>query len=351
MKKVLALLLALMFVFSCTACGGDNDTKDPADDQTASGEWEKVNFMFAHDEGVDSEVDNYAHIFADLVSEATGGAVTFDIYVDGQLASTTALAEMIQNGAVECGAFGCGSSGVLVEESNIFSLHFLMPSNIDDYQKLLNECSAIDTMNELFYDANLKVLDTVTEGYYYWTANKALDTPDAFKGVKFRTMDSPLISSSYNAYGANATPIAFSELYTALQLKTVDGQTNPPLTIRDTKIYEVQSHITDGRSDSYVFFLMFNKNVWEGLDSKMQDMLMDCAAKANVKYHEKMDPIREEVLQSLINDHVMTYVEVSDEAREQFRELSYPVWEQYVNTVGGKSQELLDAIKEYQGIK
>lgn len=349
MKKVIALLLTLMMVLSFTACGGGND--DKGNDQASTGEWEEMKFIFAHDEGVDSEVDNYAHIFADLVSEATDGAVTFDIYVDGQLASTTALAEMIQNGAVECGAFGCGSSGVLVEESNIFSLHFLMPSDIDEYQKLLNECPAIDTMNELFYEANLKVLDTVTEGFYYWTANKPLNTPEAFEGVKFRTMDAPLIAASYKAYGANATPIPFSELYTALQLKNVDGQTNPPLTIRDTKLYEVQSHITDGRSDSYVFFMVFNKDVWEGLDSKMQDMLMDCAEKANAKYHEKMGPIREEVLQSLIDDYGMTFVNVTDEEREMFRELAYPVWDKYVTDVGGKAQEILDGVKEYQNIK
>ena len=90
---------------------------------------------------------------------------------------------------------------------------------------------------------NHKVVALTYYGARHTTANKAIDTPADMKGMKLRVPQAPLFLMFTKSVGANATPIAFAEVYLALQNKTVDGQENPLPTIQAKKFYEVQTHI------------------------------------------------------------------------------------------------------------
>ena len=76
------------------------------------------------------------------------------------------------------------------------------------------------------------------DGFKHFTSNKPIHSLENFKGLKFRTMESPIIMEQFKSLGANPTPIAFSELYNALQQGVVDGQENPLVTIVNMRFYE-----------------------------------------------------------------------------------------------------------------
>ncbi|UFJ43243.1 TRAP transporter substrate-binding protein DctP [Brevibacillus humidisoli] len=78
-------------------------------------------------------------------------------------------------------------------------------------------------------------------------ANKPIKTPDDLQGFKMRTQTSPLMVKSYKVFGANPTPLDFSEVYTGLQLGTIDGQENPNFFIESSKLFEVQKYMIDAR--------------------------------------------------------------------------------------------------------
>lgn len=80
---------------------------------------------------------------------------------------------------------------------------------------------------EKYLEKNIMPLSFWTEGAMQWTANKPLTSPDDFKGLKFRTMQSPMILAAYEAYGANPTPMSYTEVYSGLQLNMIEGQENP----------------------------------------------------------------------------------------------------------------------------
>ena len=128
-------------------------------------------------------------------------------------------------------------------------------------------------------------------GFYYGvrhtTANKAINTPEDMKGLKLRVPDAPLYVMYPKIFGANATPIAFAEVYLALQNKTVDAQENPLPTILAKKFYEVQSHVNLTGHITEMLFAIVGGPLWSKLsgdDKKVfQEVFKEAAAKSNAE--------------------------------------------------------------------
>src|ERR1700750_136387 len=116
------------------------------------------------------------------------------------------------------------------------------------------------------------------------TANKEIKKPDDMKGMKLRVPPAPLYLMLAKSVGANATPIAFAEVYLALQQGTVDGQENPLPTIMAKKFYEVQSHIMLTAHLTECLFTIVGGHVWPKLSAEdkkvFEDVLGQAAAKA-----------------------------------------------------------------------
>jgi tripartite ATP-independent transporter DctP family solute receptor len=115
--------------------------------------------------------------------------------------------------------------------------------DFDHWKKYSESAVLRDVMEGYFKKGGNKPLAVTYYGVRHTTANKAINKPEDMKGLKLRVPDAPLYVMYPKVVGANATPIAFAEVYLALQNKTVDAQENPLPTIEAKKFYEVQSHI------------------------------------------------------------------------------------------------------------
>src|SRR5205085_11942240 len=117
------------------------------------------------------------------------------------------------------------------------------------------------------------------------TANKAIKKPEDMKGMKLRVPPAPLYLMLAKSVGANATPIAFAEVYLALQQGTVDGQENPLPTIMAKKFYEVQSHVVLTGHITESLLTIVGRHVWPKLsaaDKKVfEEVLAQAASKAS----------------------------------------------------------------------
>ncbi len=341
--KMRLLCLSLVLVFAMTTLlGCASKDKGAASNTTTE---KTYTLKLAHEESPGADQDIYSKMFKKIVEAKTNGQVTVNIYTLGQLGDGANQVELLQNGAIELGTVSTGPAGVLVPESNIFSLHYLLPTDPVGLQDFLHNSDGMKMMNDLFYAKNMKVLDWAHEGFFYWTANKPLRTPADFKGFKMRTMAAPLIAASYNAYGANATPVPYAEVYSGLQLKMIDGQTNPIPAIRDMKYYEVQKYLMDAGSDSFMYAICASKPFWESIPVELQNTILDSAKEANTEYNKNMLETRQTILDE-ITSKGMTLIQLTDEEKAAFRELSVSVRKQYVEASGGKSQELLDLFQK-----
>jgi TRAP-type transport system periplasmic protein len=109
---------------------------------------------------------------------------------------------------------------------------------------------------------------------------------EEIQGLKVRVVQSPLYIDLFNTLGANAVPLPFPELYTALEQKTVDGQENPVTLINTSKFYEVQKHLTLTRHTYNPQIVIFSKRVWDRLDAEEKKLIEDAAQEARTFQRE-----------------------------------------------------------------
>ncbi|NOK07282.1 DctP family TRAP transporter solute-binding subunit, partial [Myxococcus xanthus] len=115
-------------------------------------------------------------------------------------------------------------------------------------------------------------------GLGYWengfrqttNSRRPIQKAEDFAGLKLRVIQNQLFIDSFNALGANATPMPFTELYSAMEQKAVDGQENPTATILTSKFYEVQKHLVLSRHIYSTWVFLMSKKTWDGLSAEEQ---------------------------------------------------------------------------------
>lgn len=334
---VLGILLA--------ACGGNGDGGDNA----SGGEGQTYNWKFVTEE-VDGQVQyEYAEEFAKRMNEKSDGAVNIEVYEFGGLGSETDQVEQLQSGTVEMAVMSPGFTGNMVKEGQIFALHFLFPDSVEKTQQILNDSEALNTdLREKYEEHSISPLSFWTEGAMQWTSSKEITEPADFENFKMRTQTSPLILESYKAYGAEPTPMSWSELYTALDRGTVEGQENPIFFIGDASFHEVQDYMTLSNHNNYVAMTTVNTDWYEGLNDEMKTMVDETTQEMQEWVFEEQKKQNEEYLQTIKEDteNPTEIVELTDEQRQMFKDKAMPVRDYYRNEVSTVDGQILDKLQE-----
>ncbi len=340
MKKFSMLFLAaLMVVLTATGCG--SGANQAAGNGEGAPEAPSV-WKYVHEEYPGDYQDIYAQLFKEIIEEKTDGQIQIEIYPVGQLGDSAAGTELIQSGGVQLGITDPGAMGAFLKEANLMMLHFLLPDDLAKTQNFFDNSKTMKLMNDLHYEKNLKVIRWVPEGYFVWTGTRPLQTPADFKGFKMRTMAAPIIAASFEAYGASATPIPYAEVYSALQLGLVDGQTNPLVAVDNMKFYEVCDYATFANSDIYNFTFVINKDFWESLDAETQQLVIDVDKEVNERYTANLSKDDQAIIDRWKSEGLIEIVTITDEQRKVFYDLSQSVYEKYRKEGGPRAGELLD---------
>jgi tripartite ATP-independent transporter DctP family solute receptor len=198
-----------------------------------------------------------------------------------------------------------------------------------------------------------QVMDKLEEkglvGLVYWengfrnlTNNtRPITKLEDFSGIKLRVMPNPVFLETFKLMGANAVPLPFSELFTALETKAVDGQENPFNTILSSKFFEVQKYLTVTNHVYSPWIVTASKRWWDGLSQTEQGIIMDAAKKA--RDFERQDT-RAEAAKALaqLKENGMQVNQISDDEVQRMRERAKPAIQQVIDTVG---QPLFDQVQ------
>ncbi|MYL20330.1 DctP family TRAP transporter solute-binding subunit [Halobacillus litoralis] len=343
-KNGLAVLILGLISLVLAACGGSDESSDSSGDDGQTYNWKFVT------EEVEGQVQyEYAEEFAKRMNEKSDGAVNIDVYEFGGLGSESDQVEQLQSGTVEMAVMSPGFTGNMVKEGQVFALHFLFPESVETTQNILNDSEALNTdLRELYEEHSISPLSFWSEGAMQWTSSKEISEPADFENFKMRTQTSPLILKSYEAYGADPTPMSWSELYTALDRGTVEGQENPIFFIGDASFNEVQDYMTMSNHNNYVAMTTVNTDWYEGLDEEMKTMVDETVTEMQDWVFEEQKKQNEEYLETIKNDteNPTEIVELSDEQREAFKEKAEPVRDFYRNEVSTVDGEVLDKLIE-----
>ena len=231
--------------------------------------------------GKDSHQGVGIDVFASEVEKRTAGRYKVQTFYSGSLGGERESIEAVQLGTQELTLTSTGPIPNFVPEARILDIPFLFRDKAHA-QAVLDGPIGQDMLTK-FDSKGFKALAWAENGVRHMTNSKrAVNTPDDLKGLKMRTMENPVHVAAYKGFGIVPTPMAFPEVFTALQQGTVDGQENPLSVIMAAKFDQVQKHLTlTGHVYSPAIFLM-NKAAFDKLSAADKTAFLE-AAKAGAK--------------------------------------------------------------------
>jgi C4-dicarboxylate-binding protein DctP len=213
-------------------------------------------------------------MFKRMVEGQTRGALEVRAYHASSLGSEREALEGIKIGTIEMGTLSAGTVPGFFAPAMVYDIPYLFSSAPLAWE-VFNGPFGRDFSEAMRKATGVRILGITENGFRNFTANKPLRKPEDLKGMKIRTMENPVYIAMMKAFGAEPTPIAFGELYMALQQKVVDAQENPVVLIHDMKFYEVQKYmILDGHVYNPLF-IFINDKFFNSLTASQQNVLQD----------------------------------------------------------------------------
>lgn len=217
--------------------------------------------------------------FAEIVKEKSGGKIEVKVFPAGQLGGDMQAVSSLQGGVLQMSVMNAGLMASLAPDFALLDLPFLFESPKEADAVMDGEVGKIFAQQ---LDAkNLVVLSYWELGFRQLTnSRRAVEKVDDIAGLKIRVVQSPIYLDMFNALGANAVPMPFPEVYTALETGTVDGQENPAPSILTAKLNEVQKFMTLTRHTYNPMVMLYSKPLWNKLDPDEQQLLSEAALEA-----------------------------------------------------------------------
>lgn len=218
--------------------------------------------------------------FADAVSKATNGAVKVNVFPARQLGDDGSMLQQVQMGGLDLGVISQAVFTTTIPALNALQMPFLIPS-YDAAGKVYTSDAGAKLLEKLS-SLNMRGLGIYEGGFRHFLSTKALlQSPTDLKGLKTRVAQSPLQIDIFKALGASPTPLAYGEVYTALQTKTIEAVEINVSSIYGEKYYEVAKFFTLTGHYMWPGLLVMNKKKLESLPMDQQKAIIE-AAKASV---------------------------------------------------------------------
>lgn len=223
--------------------------------------------------------------FAELVNKKTEGRVKVVVGGSAQFGDDAESITNMRLGTLALSANSQGATSGAVPEFAVVGLPFLFRDLPHAYKVVDGPVG--DELSKAADKKGLVLLALWDNGIRHVSNNKRpINVPDDLKGIKIRTPPDPVTLEIFNALGANPAPLAFSELYIALQQGVFDGQENPLVNIYSSKLFEVQKYISLTGHKYEATPLLASKTVWASLSKKDQTAIREAAVEATVLNRE-----------------------------------------------------------------
>ena len=344
-KKYGLLLICLICLsLVVVGCGGqesspaETEATEKNDSKDAAG-GEKVVLKVGHINAPDHPWNIALEGFAEDVLEATDGNVEIQIFPSSQLGGERDMAEGLKLGTLEMGLFGTGALQSLDERLIVEELPYAWSVRENAYEALDGELG--DALNEILKGHSIVGISYWESGYRHITNNvRPINSLEDLKGMKLRVPEAEMRIDTFKELGALPTPLAFSEVFTALQQGTVDGQENPLATISASKFNEVQDYLTISGHIWGSALLGISEQAWNSLSPEYQEIIKE---KADVWKEKEREMIRKGE-EELVEEMKAAGMEVTEPDVEEFKKAVEPVWTKYEDVLG---KDLVDIVRKY----
>lgn len=327
MKSRITISLISLSIFLSVCC--EDSAKTPGNEVKKS---KRIVLKVAHNGHEKHPFQKGYEKFKEVLEAETEGAVEVQIFPNSQLGSEEEGTQMVKLGLIAANASStAGGLSTSVPEAELFNLPFIF-RDLDHCYSVIDGPIGQDLARTVEEKLNCLVL-----GYWFsgirnvWNSKRPVLSPDDLSGIKLRVMSSPMLVESFNAIGAQATPLAFGELYSALQTGVVDGGETDHLDLLYEKFHEVTKYVSYTNHMFLVIALIFSKKIYDKLPPDIQDAVLKAGKASVIAEREAMDALTEDALSEL-KELGLEFYEVD---KTPFREKLERVYRNNAEKVGG----------------
>lgn len=322
MKKYLSLIIAtLMLGLLLSGCGGKQEQQKSENSQP-------VVLKLGHIQTQEDLWQLGAEKFAQMVAEKTGGQVKIEIYPNSTLGGDRDMAEGMQMGSVDF-ALIAGVLGNFEKSFQILELPYLF-NDEEHLRKVIYGPIGQELLERLRTNANIRGLAFWERGSRQVTSNKPINSIEDIKGLKIRVPEIPAMVEVWKAMGANPTPMAWSEVYSALEQNVIEAQENPIPYIYAAKIYEVQKYLAITNHKYEYVVLAMSELTYNKLTPEQRKAIEEAAVEATKYENQLVKEKTQEYLEAMkAKGMQVTYPDI-----EPFKEKARSVHRSYAEKLG-----------------
>ena len=284
-----------------------------------------------------------ASLFMERVNAEMDGKVCVEVFPNSTLYNDDQVLEAMLQGDVQMAAPSLSKFEAFTKQFQIFDLPFMFKdiAAVDKFQQ--GETGT--AMKESMMRRGLLGLEFWHNGMKQISANTPLVEPDDAKGLKFRVQPSDVIVAQIEQLGASPQPMAFSEVYGALQTGVVDGQENTWSNIYGQKFFEVQDGSTETNHGVLDYLVVTSVDWWDGLDAEVRDQLATILSEVTQERNAAVGEVDSEARAAIL-EAGGEIRELTDEQRQAWVDAMKPVWEQFEEGVGVENIEAAQAVND-----
>lgn len=336
--KIMASLLVLVLLLAMMA--GCGKSSNGSNQQSNGNSGETINIRVGHVLAPTHPYQLGLEKFAELVAEKTDGRVKVQAFHSSQLGNERDMVEGLQLGTLEMTLVSTAPLSSFTNKFEVFDLPFIF-KDTESARNILDGSIGQELLDTL-QDQGILGLCYFENGFRSVTNNKMpITKPEDLKGLKIRTMESPIHMASFEVMGADPTPMAFGELFTALQQGTIDGQENPLAIVDTSKFYEVQKYLSLTEHFYAPAPLLISKDFFEGLDADLQEAIKEAAIEARDYERGLLD----EMNQRLLGELEQRGMKINEVDKQPFIDAVQPVYQEFESRIG---KDLITKVQEAQ---
>jgi tripartite ATP-independent transporter DctP family solute receptor len=330
-QRMLALVPAVaMLAAGCTAMGSGDDGADDG----------SVTLSFTN-----SYTTEHAHTKCGIqaVADKINGqdmGVTIETFPNSQLGADTERFTSVMAGDIDLDVQGSSALASTFAPIGVLDMAYAFEGP-DHLFEFFDSEAAEGLKDDFTGQTGTRILDVWFFGMRHFTANKPIRNPQDLQGLRMRYPDSPVYLENAKAIGANATAVAFEEVYLALQQGIIDGQENPIPTIAEKSFDEVQSHVSLSGHQAGSQLIVINEDSWQKLSPEQQTALESAVHETRAENRRCIEDKEAEILAQWRDTGEMTVVEDVDRATFSQRAEDY-----FTRTLSGRQLELYRSVRE-----
>ncbi len=288
-RKLAGTFFAMLMAVSLTACGGGQSStpttagtaetaETDAEKKEASADAE-ITLSLNHVGATTHPYQMGSEKFAELVAEKTGGVIAVEVYPASQIASGAKAVEFVQMGTLDIALESTMSAENFIPEIGVLNLPFLFANEEEAFAALDGDVGK--ELEAAAETKGFKILCWMYNGFRDISNSvRPITAPEDLKGLKIRVPESQVFLKTFETLGAVPTPMAISEVFTAMQLKTVDGQENPSAVFINNKYNEVNGYYSVTHHIFTAEPMIMNLDKFDSFTEEQQAAILEAAKEA-----------------------------------------------------------------------